>query len=143
MYNIYIYIYICLRVYMCMYMCAYVYMHRDTHAYIHIHIHIHIYTYIYIYIYKNRYLTRLGRRLGQLFMVAGLWSQMDGECLWMSWSLLCMRSQCVESLCCMIVYIRFAILHLFIYASLYAPAPASSPRGRSCVGVSRDLHDLA
>ena len=107
------------------------------------YIHIYIYTYIYIYIYINRYLTRLGRRLGQLSMVAGLWSQMDGECLWMSWSLLCMRSQCVESLCCMIVYIRFAILHLFIYASLYPPAPASSPRGRSCVGVSRDLHDLA
>jgi hypothetical protein len=44
------------------------------------------------------------------------------------WSELYMESQCR-----MIVFIRFAILHLFIYASLYPPASVSSPRGRlSC-----------
>ena len=51
------------------------------------------------------------------------------------WSELYMESQCR-----MIVFIRFAILHLFIYASLYPPASVSSPRGRlTCVSVF-DLH---
>ena len=39
----------------------------------------------------------------------------------------------METLCRMIVSIRFAILHLFLYASLYPPASVPSPRGRSCV----------
>jgi hypothetical protein len=46
----------------------------------------------------------------------------------------------MESQCRMIVSKRFAILHLFIYASLYPPASVSSPRGRlTCVSVF-DLH---
>ena len=37
---------------------------------------------------------------------------------------------CMESQCRMIVSIRFAILHLFLYASLYPPASVPSPHGR-------------
>ena len=37
---------------------------------------------------------------------------------------------CMESQCRMIVSIRFAILHLFLYASLYPPASVLSGWGR-------------
>ena len=47
-----------------------------------------------------------------------------------------MRSVCVESLCCMIVSIRFAILVPFLYASLYPPASVPRMRCKSCVSGS-------
>ena len=105
---------------------------------------IYIYIYIYIYIWAGTSSCPIIHRWSRY-----AWSCMGVEnaygccwgCLWMSWRSLCMRSVCVESLCCMIVSIRFAILHLFLYASLYPPASVLSGWGRlTCVsGTSLPL----
>ena len=59
----------------------------------------------------------------------------DVEKVCMSW-----RTLCMESLCRMIVSIRFAILHLVLYASLYPPASVPSSRGREDARTDGRLH---
>jgi hypothetical protein len=99
-----------------------------------IFIYIYIYTHIYIYIWAGTSSCPIIHRWSRYAWSCKGVENAYGccrECLWMSW-----RSLCIQSLCCMIVSIRFAILHLFLYASLYPPASVPSPRGRStCVSV--------
>ena len=113
--------------------------------YIYIYIYIHIYKLIsntswaegrpcifYVCVREIRMTTR------SLCLPCFSWAEYDAcRFSWAEddlWSELYMESQCR-----MIVFIRFAILHLFIYASLYPPASVLSGWGRlTCVSVSRD-----
>ena len=94
--------------------------------------YIYIYTYIYIYIYIYKLISNTPWAEGRpcIFYVRVREICMTTRSLCLPcfscaeddlWSELCMESQCR-----MIVSIRFAILHLFLYASLYPPASVLS-----------------